>query len=98
MFRKAIRLVLISLGAMTSWTLSFLKLLPAGQRADAADSLLSRPVVVDTPHGKIRFSITAAEASARPHHPDQGAGGRQPGSTGWSRAQCSSTSAPMSGC
>jgi hypothetical protein len=55
MFRKAIRLVLISLGAMTSWTLSFLKLLPAGQRADAADNLLSRPVVVDTPHGKIRF-------------------------------------------
>ena len=55
MFRKAIRLVRISLGAMTSWTLSFLKLLPAGQRADAADNLLSRPVVVDTPHGKIRF-------------------------------------------
>jgi FkbM family methyltransferase len=35
--------------------LSVLKLLPAGQRADAVDLLLSKPVVVDTPHGPIRF-------------------------------------------
>ncbi len=55
MFRKAIRLVRISWRAATSWALSVLKLLPAGQRADAADTLLSEPVVVDTPHGKIRF-------------------------------------------
>ncbi len=55
MVRKAIRLALIALGAVTSWTLSFLRLLPAGQRADAVDALLSKPVVVDTPHGKIRF-------------------------------------------
>ena len=55
MVRKAIRLALIALGAVTSWALSFLRLLPAGQRADAVDALLSKPVVVDTPHGKIRF-------------------------------------------
>ena len=55
MFRKAIRLALISLGAATTWSLSFLRFLPAGQRADAVDALLSKPVVVDTPHGKISF-------------------------------------------
>jgi hypothetical protein len=32
-----------------------LKWLPAEQRADLADLLLSDPAIVDTPHGKIRF-------------------------------------------
>ena len=32
-----------------------LKWLPAEQRADLIDLLLSEPAVVDTPHGKIRF-------------------------------------------
>jgi FkbM family methyltransferase len=37
------------------WGLFPLKLLPAAQRADAVDILLGKPVVVDTPHGEIRF-------------------------------------------
>jgi FkbM family methyltransferase len=35
--------------------LSLLKLLPEEQRADGVDVLLGKPIVVDTPHGKIRF-------------------------------------------
>jgi FkbM family methyltransferase len=55
MLRTARRLALTPLRASTNWTLSLLKRLPAGQRADAVDVLLSNPVIVDTPHGKIRF-------------------------------------------
>jgi FkbM family methyltransferase len=35
--------------------LSLLKWLPEEQRADGVDVLLGKPIVVDTPHGKIRF-------------------------------------------
>jgi FkbM family methyltransferase len=35
--------------------LSLLKWLPEEQRADGVDVLLGKPIVVDTPHGRIRF-------------------------------------------
>jgi FkbM family methyltransferase len=52
---KASRLAHLALRAGAKGALSLLKLLPAEQRADAVDLLLSEPVVIDTPHGKIRF-------------------------------------------
>lgn len=53
--RASRKLIVIPLRASTKWVLSLLKCLPAEQRADAVDVLLSNPVIVDTPHGKIRF-------------------------------------------
>jgi FkbM family methyltransferase len=44
---------------------SLLKCLPMEQRADVVDLLLSDPVVIDTPHGKIRFLNHGRESYRR---------------------------------
>ena len=54
-FGKASRLAHLIARAGARQVLSLLKWLPAEQRADLIDLLLSEPAVVDTPHGKIRF-------------------------------------------
>jgi hypothetical protein len=54
-FGKASRLAHLIARAGARRVLSLLKWLPAEQRADLIDLLLSEPAVVDTPHGKIRF-------------------------------------------
>jgi FkbM family methyltransferase len=54
-FGKASRLAHLVARAGARRVLSLLKWLPAEQRADLVDLLLSDPAVVDTPHGKIRF-------------------------------------------
>jgi FkbM family methyltransferase len=55
MFDRTNRLTHLALGAGAKRLLFLLKWLPADQRADAVDILLSKPSVVDTPHGKILF-------------------------------------------
>jgi len=54
-FDRANRLAHAVLRASARYALSLLKWLPAGQRADVVDLLLSKPIVVDTSHGKILF-------------------------------------------
>ena len=53
--QQAGRLFASSFKAIANRILSLLRYLPAGQRADVVDLLLHDPVMVDTPHGKIRF-------------------------------------------
>src|SRR5262245_35293389 len=55
MFNRANGLARLVFGAVAKRLLSLLNWLPADQRADAVDILLSKPSVVDTPHGKILF-------------------------------------------
>ena len=55
MLKRANRLGRLAFGAIAKRALSLLKWLPAGQRADAVEILLSKPSVVDTPHGRILF-------------------------------------------
>jgi len=54
-FGKTGRLIRRVLRELVKAILSLLKWLPEEQRADGVDVLLGKPIVVDTPHGKIRF-------------------------------------------
>lgn len=55
MLGRTARLFRLTFGAAAKRLLSLLNWLPADQRADAVDILLSKPSVVDTQHGKILF-------------------------------------------
>jgi len=63
-FDKAGRPADLALEAGAKRILSLLRWLPADQRAEAVDLLLSIPSVVETPHGKIRF-LNHSRASRR---------------------------------
>lgn len=55
MLDRANRLGRLAFGVGAKRLLSLLNWLPANQRANAVDILLSKPSIVNTPHGKIRF-------------------------------------------
>ena len=55
MQERAGKVVHLAFRAGAKRTLALLKWLPAEQRADLVDLLLSKPAVVATPYGKIRF-------------------------------------------
>jgi FkbM family methyltransferase len=55
MQERASRLAHLAFRTGVKRTLALLKWFPVEQRADLVDLLLSKPAVIDTPHGKVRF-------------------------------------------